>query len=190
MLEKTCASILLSFFAFTVNATPITLDFPSSDSQIDFAYGTNTLGVGGGGDYFNSGDKITETFTGTGLASADESHWVFEMSNYTESGVINTFDVFINSIDIGGFSFTGQSAGYGGTQSFDLNFSHAPILGDNFTLEIIATSTVFSGGGAWNWLPGGSVTLDGSASVPEPSSIALLAFGLAGLSFSRKKKAA
>jgi hypothetical protein len=168
----------------------VTLDFPSSDSTTFSAItGLGTLGSGGGGVHFHAGDYVLQSFAGTGLATATSSHWVFDMSDLTSPGVDNTFEVLINSTVGGAFDFIGQSGG--GTQHFDLTFGPAaPILGDNYTLEILATSTVPSGDGSWNWFPGGQVTLSSNA-VPEPSSLALCSVAgatFAGYSGLRRRK--
>jgi hypothetical protein len=162
-------------------AGTVTLDFPSSDSTtFSDITGLGTLGSGGGGVEFQAGDYVLQSFDGTGLATATSSHWVFDMSDFTLPGVDNTFEVLINSTVVGAFDFIGQSGG--DSHHFDLTFGPtAPILGGNYTLEILATSTVPSDNGSWNWLPGGQVTLTSNA-VPEPSSLAL--FSVAGAIFS------
>lgn len=171
----------------SVSAASIVLDFPSEDSIVTSGSNTSTLGVGGGGRYFRFGDTITETFIDTGLSSATSSNWVFSMSDFTSAGVTNIFDVKINGSTIGSFSFTsdGDSSD---SLFFDLTFEHDLITGDDFTLDITATSTVYSGGGAYNWLPGGSVTL--ISSVPVPAALWLFGSGLIGLiGVARRKKA-
>ena len=161
-------------------AGTVTLDFPSSDSTTFSAItGLGTLGSGGGGVHFHAGDFVLQSFAGTGLATATSSHWLFDMSDLTSPGADNTFEALVNSTVVGTFNFIGQSSG--GTQHVDLTFGPtAPILGENYTLEILATSTVPSGEGSWNWFPGGQVTLSSNA-VPEPSSSAL--FSVAGVIF-------
>jgi len=50
------------------------------------------LGGGGGGGCFQAGDNLSQTFVGTGQASAISSAWNFQMSDFTALGVVNTFD--------------------------------------------------------------------------------------------------
>lgn len=181
------ALLFTCLFVGSVTATPITLDFPSAGSISGGPTASGPLGAGGGGVHFITGDDLTETFIGTGLASANTSHWIFDMDDFTFAGVINTFDLLINGTVIGDFSFVGL--GFGSTiHSFDLSFNHSSIAGDDYTLKMLATSTVPPGLASWNWLPGGSVTLDNIIRVPEASSITLLVLALAGIGFSRRKK--
>ena len=184
---------LLSMLPGSVSANSITLNFPSAASTLYSNYGSsgsNTvpLGVGGGGVNYIAGSSLTETFTGTGLASAVNSHWLFSMSDFTDTtsnpwNGVSTFDVLINGQGVGSYQFTAGQSGYGGTIPFDLTFGFAPISGPDFTLEFITTSTVPDGDGSWNWFPGGTVTLtDGGGSpVPEPSTLLLLSSGFVGL---------
>lgn len=183
-LAVACAAVLVAT-AGPVQADIITVQFPSSDSTTFTNYsGLGTLGAGGGGIHYVAGDYIEKTFTGTGLANATSSHWVFDMSDFTASNVTNSFDVFINGTTVGSYSFNG---GGGRNEHFDLIFNHpAPVLGDTYTLKIVATSTVYPGGGSWNWFPGGQVTLTGTdpsaaTPVPEPSSLAIFGVGLIGM---------
>ena len=188
-MKKILGLLFACFFVGSVSATPITLDFPSSDSIVGGPTGSGFLGAGGGGVHFVAGDSLTETFIGTGLAVVDSSRWIFDMSDFTAADVNNTFDLLINGTVIGDFAFLGLGQG-SSTHSFDLSFTHAAIAGDDYTLSMVATSTVPPGLASWNWLAGGTVTLDSSSAVPEPTTIALLGFGLAGIGFARKKKAA
>lgn len=181
--------LLTCLFVGTVSATPIILDFPSADSISGGPTGSGLLGAGGGGAHWFAGDDLTETFLGTGLAAANTSRWIFDMEDFTHAGVINTFDLLINGTFMGDFSFVGLGSG-STIHSFDLSFNHASIIGDDYTLRMLATSTVPPGLSSWNWLPGGSVTLDNSVAVPAPSTIALLVLGLVGIGFSRNKKTA
>jgi hypothetical protein len=159
-------------------ASSVTLAFPSSGS----ATPTGFLNGGGGGQFFNTGDFVTETFAATGLGSATSAHWTFTMSDYTASGVTSTFDALINGVTVGSYSFTSNCDICGTTESIDFSDSFAAIAGDTYTLRIEATSTVFPGGGSWNWNPDGQVTLSGGAgSVPEPAAWALMVLGFGGL---------
>ncbi len=167
-------------------AQNVTLGFPSTNSQITspFSGGAQgSLGAGGGGAWYNTGDRLDQLFTATGLATADSSHWVFSMSNFTSSST-NTFDVAINDTVVGSYSF---NSGDGNPVSFNLNFTHTGLVtGPNYKLSLIATSTVANGFGSWNWNPGGEVTL--TSAVPEPASFAVL--GLGALALVRRKKKA
>ena len=82
------------------------LDFPSPDSVSEGPTGSGALGAGGGGVHFITGDDLTETFVGTGLAAATSSRWEFTMDDFTAAGVINTFDIEINGAVVGSFDFT------------------------------------------------------------------------------------
>jgi hypothetical protein len=120
------------------------------------------------------------------------------MSNYTFPGVLNTFDVLINGDVVGSFDFLSTYANsglfkYNGPESmsFDLNFTFPLVAGPDFTLSIIATSTVYNNGGSWNWLPGGTVTLTGPAATPLPAALPLFSTGLGALGllgWRRKRK--
>jgi hypothetical protein len=167
-------------------AQSVTLGFPSSISEITSpsSPGQNgPLGAGGGGFLFEAGDRLDQLFTATGLATADSSHWVFSMSNFTSNST-NTFDVAINDTVVGSYSFV---SGDGNPISFDLNYTHTGLVtGPDYKLSIIATSTVAPGFGSWNWIPGGEVTL--TSAVPEPATFAVL--GLGALALVRRKKKA
>jgi hypothetical protein len=180
------------FGAVEARAAAVTLEFPSADSQTHYVVNPGVLGAGGNGKGFLAGDTISETFTGTGLAQADSAHWIFQMSNFTLAGVNNTFDVRINGVTVDTFNFlsTGDSAN---DLNFDFTSTFAPIAGDTYTLAFVATSSVPGGLGAWNYYPGGNVTLSGgpiSGAIPEPSAWALmiLGFGAAGAGLRARRR--
>ena len=179
----TCGFLLVSMAAAWVAPTAalaVDLAFPSPTSFSGGPTGLGPLGAGGGGHHFIAGDDLTQTFLGTGLPSVTQSRWQFTMDDYTSVGVQNLFDIQINGITVGSFSFTGD----GQTSTlipFDLTFNHAAIAGPDYTLRMVATSTVPPGLASWNWVAGGTVTL-----VPEPASAALLA--LAGLGLLRRRQ--
>jgi hypothetical protein len=171
----------------TAQATSVTLNFPSSNSIVDAAYSNGVLGAGGGGAYFNAGDTLSEAFN-TSLPVVTGANWTFTMSNYTAPGVTSTFNVLINRTTVDSYSFTSSCPPFSGycaeTESFAFSESFAPISGPNYRLALVATSTVYPGGGSWNWYPGGQVTL----AVPEPSTWSMVFIGFAGLALASYRR--
>lgn len=180
------AAICMAVFSGSAGgAATVSLGFPSSDSVLHTG---GTLGLGGVGAYFSAGSSLTKTFAMTGLGSAVSSTWDFSMYNSLHVSATAMFDVLINGNVVDSFSFMGDS---GTVENITLANSFGPIAGDSFTLSIVATNSIFGGGGSWNWLPGGSVILsDGVApAVPLPAGGLLLLSGLAGIvSLKRRKK--
>jgi len=184
LITAACLAFMSASASF---AATVSLDFPSSDSVLHTG---GALGVGGGGEFYQTGNSLTETFAGTGLSNATSSTWNFSMSNFMNTTATAAFDVLINGVVVDSFSF---AADRGATENISLTNSFAAISGEDFTLSILATSTVFSGGGSWNWLPGGTVTLseDSISPVPLPAALPLLLAALGGLGFAaRRRKAA
>jgi hypothetical protein len=66
----------------------------------------------------------------------------------------------VNGTVVGTYSWFG---GLGpGTQTITQAYTFAPIAATagSYTIEYIATSTVCPGGGNWDWIPGGSATMN------------------------------
>jgi len=142
-------------------ALSVDVEFPSS---IWSANGSD-LGAGGGGHFYTAGDYLTETFDGTGLSSLSILHLVFTMydgtGDYCTVGDLS-WDVSVNGTSVGAYGYTGGSGL--GTVSFDEVYAFSPVsgigvTGDAYTLTLTANETVCSGGGSWNWYPGGTATL-------------------------------
>jgi hypothetical protein len=171
-----------------VQAASVVLNFPSASSTLHTGSGNTTLGTGGGGVAYQAGDYVAQTFTGTGLTNATSARFVFSMDNYTSAGVLNAFDVLINGVDVGDYSFTSTGAG---KLNFDLTYAFASIAGDSYSLMLRASSTVPPGLSSYNWLPGGSATLtNGTGAVPEPATWAMMigGFGLVGASMRYRRR--
>ena len=149
--------------------TAVTLDFPSSGSATTVSFiGTDVLGAGGGGMYYEAGDFVAETFYGTGLSRVSTLDVAFDMDDQTYDGGCTvgtlTWDVSVNGTTVGTYSYLGGSAL--GRISFAETYSFAPVAGagtggDDYTIAYTATTTVCPGGSSWNWFPGGTAMLGG-----------------------------
>lgn len=149
------------------SSCPVT--FPSSTSTTGGPDAPGVLGVGGGGVRYRSGDYVSQTFV-CAVPSVTQLAIDFQMSDDTEEFVYYyyytcdvgtlSWDVFLNGTSVGTYSWLGGSGPTTHTVSGTLTFPAVAAIAGSYTIEYIATSTVCSGGGAWNWIAGGSATLD------------------------------
>jgi hypothetical protein len=180
-MKKLFVWLIVCLFAGTVNAGLITVDFPSATS-------VSTASVG---EYFYStSHSVHEVFTGTGINAVSSLDLALDLdfNNLNSGGFVN-FEVFLNSITVGSFSFI-ESNAFG---IYNFNFSFAEIVGSGtYDIALQVTNNVPVGAGSVGFSETNSTAqLTGDISqVSEPAIIALLGLGLVGIGFSRKKKVA
>ena len=114
-----------------------------------------------------AGDYWAQTFPATSQPLADEM-WLtlFVNSNYLTAGNQLNLDVILNWNVVGSLSIP---SGATGTQTYHFTFS--PMLGPDYSIQLLATNTVPPLGGSV------SIGLDQRSYVtlvPEPASLALL----------------
>jgi hypothetical protein len=135
--------------------------FPSTSSSTK----SGALGAGGGAAFYQKGDFVQQSFT-RGIC-ANSIDLDFTMSDYTDGcwcyvGTLH-WNVIVNGTIVGSYSFPGGTSCGGGTSfaikgTLPFASSIAPV-GGAFTVRLEATDTVCSGGYAWNWVAGGTITL-------------------------------
>lgn len=176
------------FFVFflnvsLVNATTLTVDFPSEDATVVGSVGTITPGEFGYFWSMSRGDSISETFAGTGFHAIDQLALDFEVTqNVLNSGASTLWDVFVNNVLVGGWSWLDTD----GVGSVNELYSFAPIIGaGTYDIRMEVTNEVGAGFGSIAIGYPGSATL---TSVPEPASISMILLALAGFGFGFARK--
>jgi hypothetical protein len=150
-----------------LGALPVSRVFPTSAATTCSISGAcTTLGAGGGGRYFQTGDHLEETLSGTGLSSISGLDLSFDMDDHTTTyctvGLLE-WNVSVNGTVVGTYQYTGGSSL--GRISFSESYTFAPVVGvgsggDDYTIRLEATTTVCPGASSWNWFPNGTATLN------------------------------
>jgi len=167
-------------------AQTFTDTFPSDGSTVVASVGAldaNSIG------YFWSvarGDKVEETFAGTGLASVIQLDLSFEVTeNVLADGWSVDWEVRVNGTAVGNFSVADTD----GTGWRNESFSFAAINGaGTYTIGMHVTNEVAGGAGSIALGKNGdnSMTLHETV-VPEPAS--MTALGLGALALIRRRRA-
>jgi hypothetical protein len=133
------------------------IPFPTAAAAVGGPSGTGTLGAGGGGARFQTGDFLQETLTTVGPSA--QVALSFQMSDVTSGCAVGqalSWNVLVNGVVVGTYGFAGGS----GTNPRTITgtYTFASIPAGPVTLRLESTSTVCPGGGSWNWIPGGTAS--------------------------------
>jgi hypothetical protein len=159
----------------------------SAASAATYSSNFSAMGSGGtGGYYFFIGHTASQTFNGTGLASASGLELNLnglDNGNYVTESLTLTFQ--LNGNTVGSTTYNpGDSA------DRQLNFSFADIVSasTDYTLYAFVSGPVCSGCGAVQFGSNNPFTLT-SGAVPEPASWAMMigGFALAGAAMRRRQ---
>jgi hypothetical protein len=151
----------------------------ASEGNVQFSdVGWSTTGVSSGLAATNSGLDWEYVFqaTGTGLFTLD-------YSIATDTGTTDSFG-------LNGFSFLWDGPGGGDVLNLDTagTITRSIVAGTQYTVRLRNSANIAGGLGARTALMDASFNWDiNAASVPEPSIVALLGIGLAGISYQRKR---
>lgn len=124
---------------------------------------------------WTTGDYWRQQFDNTGLESATDLSLDLVILHDLALGTQDmSFDVFVNGLTVGSFDLL---AGVSGLYQYDFSFS--PIAGNDYFIEMIATSSMVPGNGSY------SIVLDNQSFAtltPAPTSLAVFALlGLVGI---------
>jgi hypothetical protein len=174
------------FGADVASADSVTVEYPSADSDVVASVGAIDGDEFG---YFWSnarGDRITETFNGTGLYEVTELDLEFDVTrNVLSSGAYTDWNVFVNGTSVGGFIWSAAD----GVGTANFSFVFGPIVGNGaYTISMEVANTVADGHGSIAIGFPGSATLTGRA-VPEPAMLSMFGVGILGVWLRRRRKA-
>jgi hypothetical protein len=136
------------------------VSFPTTTSTCAGPDTPGALGSGGGGVRYQTGDSVSQAYARS--TSSVELVLDFTMSDETggcSAGVTLDWNVELNGTVVGSYSWVSASASSHTVSETYTYAAIAPVAGE-FTIELIATSTVCPGGGSWNWNPGGTATIE------------------------------
>jgi hypothetical protein len=143
-----------------------------SDFNLEFGFGNGFI--------WHTGDYWEEIVFATGLPTVSDLGLDIIFDNVLSAGFSQTFAVLLNSTNVGSFTVVSGQTSYSNTFNFN---SVAGENGTDYTIRLEQTSADLPGAAGSIRLVQGQSTyeLDGKAIVPEPSTLTLLASGLAGI---------
>jgi len=155
-------------------AQTFTASFPSGASTVV----GGCLNPPGSLSYFSSvsrGDKVEQTFSGTGLNSITGLALNFDVTHNELSPAAQVdWDVRVNGTPAGTWQWTAGE----GLGPVHLSYTFAPIVGGGtYDVGMFVSNEVPSGSGPIGVSYQGTLTLHGASAAPEPRSLALLATG-------------
>jgi len=161
----------------------VTVTFPTSTSFVTASTGSiSSTEIG----YFWSvsrGDQVSQAYAGTGLFGVSSLSMDLNVTrNLLNSGAHVDWDVLVNGVDVGDWSWSDLS----GTGLTNISLTFAPISGEFSSLALVVTNEVPFGGGSIALGLDTSATV--TAAIPEPETYAMLLAGLGLLGFAAHRR--